>query len=207
MRSIVASLTDAEHPIANHDVRIFHAIDGLHRSTGPTGVFVSATTRPRTSVARNFRSVPSSYSIRNGTWYTSPFPSPVDPQPTAKPANVPADRCRHSGRRKPVTSAVAYGRGSTRASELSAAICRRSTNVADDSLSGLVRFGCGACLVGHSRSSDMPRTLGAQRCALLTWSLSWRDRGDAPVPPLTRSKARLAHTGTPTSSFSVPVPA
>ena len=34
-----------------------------------------------------------------------------------------------------------------------------------------------------------------------------RDRGDAPIPPLTRAKARLARTATPTSSFSVPVPA
>jgi hypothetical protein len=33
------------------------------------------------------------------------------------------------------------------------------------------------------------------------------DRGDAPIPPLTRAKARLARTATPTSSFSVPVPA
>ena len=36
----------------------------------------------------------------------------------------------------------------------------------------------------------------------------WKsDRGDAPIPPLTRAKARLARTATPTSSFSVPVPA
>lgn len=34
-----------------------------------------------------------------------------------------------------------------------------------------------------------------------------RDRGDEPIPPLTRAKARLARTATPTSSFSVPVPA
>jgi hypothetical protein len=33
------------------------------------------------------------------------------------------------------------------------------------------------------------------------------DRGDAPIPPLTRAKARLARTAMPTSSFSVPVPA
>ena len=35
----------------------------------------------------------------------------------------------------------------------------------------------------------------------------WKsDRGDAPIPPLTRAKARLARTATPTSFFSVPVP-